>query len=101
MHRCRATDTHDCNAWCHDDIHVDLAYCHPEVLATSAYGPLESFSLAHLLAHLATQTVPCQILAVTPAPEAPPLEARYPQDVDSPVVAFRVTYRLPREEPTL
>ena len=72
MHLCNPRDVRTCNSWCHESIHVDLAYCDPAQLAAAGVEPLVSFHRMHTAHHARMyQTPPCTILGVVPAPEAP------------------------------
>jgi hypothetical protein len=87
-----------CNAYCADGWHVDITY---EALPrTRGFDSVE----AHLL-HVLTWSGLVEVQDIRAAPEAPPVEARYP-DADSARLlaewglpldawqAFRVTYRV-------
>jgi hypothetical protein len=96
MHLCNPRDTHTCNSWCHETIHVDLAYCDAALLARVGLGPLTSFTRVHAAQHAGLyQTPTCTILAVVPAPEAPTIDERYPDTGPwlAPM-AYRITYEL-------
>jgi hypothetical protein len=101
MHRCNPDDTTPCNAWCHGTRHVDLAYCDTALLtAFGQEGALHAFRLIHAHRHHEEYHTPaCTILALAPAPEAPPMPRRYPQyGVVGEVTAFRITYVVGEEE---
>jgi hypothetical protein len=87
-----------CNAYCQEGWHVDIAYdAWPR---TRGFASLE----AHL-AHGLTWSGEVEVRDIRPAPEAPPVTARYP-DADTAQLlevwglpleawqAFRVTYRV-------
>lgn len=99
MHLCNPDDHQTCTAWCEGDIHVDVAYCDPALLAAIGVEAIPSFRVTHTMLHTMVYRTPaCTILDMAPAPEAPSAEERYHYDsLYRDTSAYRVTYQVHHE----
>jgi hypothetical protein len=102
MHKC-LSDLPDqdkpCNVYCHDYIHVDLAYTTPEYLC---YSKEKMIQIAQTWHEQETDgRCKCEILDMVLIQEAPSVAERYRVtllEAKTHTIIFRITYRVHEEE---